>query len=169
VLTATEFITDSTVITPTGTPTQPSHQNTPQGLSGLNPALLQELLQKQLNNFQIQPTPMEEFHSTPTATPTVVTLFVSGKNPGEFSTVLSTLNVPDGRKKRQVQPSPAEWTKIKGTMGGLEGLSARGQVELDDSYSYTEGTFPASLSQNYQDTPQPIRTLSLDSQNVPWA
>jgi len=35
---------------------------------------------------------------------------------------------------------------------GLEGLSARGQVQLDDSYSYTEGTFPTSLSQNYYKT-----------------
>ena len=97
----------------------------------------------------------------------MVTLYVSGKNPGEFSTIVSTI---ERGKRAAIDPSPAQWIQIDPT----EVVGRGGQVELDDGYSYTEG-LPSIYSSGLegvhslqQDPPQSIRTQSLDSQSVPY-
>lgn len=136
VITATEYITETVVTTPTAVQ-QPTNQ--------LNTLLLPALLQAQLlgqattantllgsiDSTQedllqelIEPTPKYENDDAkppkkklitkkppdPAIQPaeaSVVTLYVSGKRPGEFSTVLSTVNSDETAtvRKREVEPS----------------------------------------------------------------
>ncbi|XP_060521359.1 mucin-2-like isoform X2 [Cylas formicarius] len=139
VVTATEFLTDTVVVTPTqalgfGLGTQ---------LNTLLLPLLQQQLQSQVipNQIPLQPQNTSNLFtvSEPQAeedlehndlvveetyremkrknkkTPvpssketSVITLYVSGRTPGEFSTVLSTVTVGDeGRRKREVPVKPS--------------------------------------------------------------
>lgn len=151
VITATEFLTDTVVVTPTiGFPVAPQ----------LNTALLLPLLQQQLQQQQAAPQPIfnlndqpkaqalyqepEQFNlaiddsselqnadevtsaprrkvsrknkknkPAPVAPPketSVVTLYVSGRTPGEFTTVLSTVTVGEenNRRKREIQYMPVK-------------------------------------------------------------
>lgn len=196
IITATEFITESTVISPT----LGGHlQNTQVGLQPLqlpnnNNLLLQNLLQLQQQQLLAQnpilPTASAQLTVTQTASLTpkeddepktktarkvpetpapppppppkpassVITLYVSGKNPGEFSTVLQTVAITESRRKRDVEPTRLgtggerdeenevdsfdktwdNWHDVRVTAGG--------QVELEDSYSYSDPYLGGSRS-----------------------
>ncbi|KAJ8963665.1 hypothetical protein NQ314_005456 [Rhamnusium bicolor] len=196
VITATEFLTDTVVVTPTlGYPVAPQ----------LNTALLLPLLQQQLqqqspspllpqqpaNVFNLNEQPhaqalyqepekfnlaiddSSEFQDAEEATPaprrkssrknkknkpapiappretSIVTLYVSGRTPGEFTTVLSTVTIGEenNRRKREVPYIP-----VKPSIVANDHLTLRTRDFFDDYVMPTTKEVQLQASENTKET-----------------
>lgn len=198
VVTATEFLTDTVVVTPAfGYPAAPQ----------LNTALLLPLLQQQLQQGgALNPTPppqqpanvfnlkgqpaaerlyqreedldlaidnSEELQETepikqaprrksprkpkktkvePPKETSVITLYVSGRTPGEFTTVLSTVTIGEensGRRKRETEPFPV--------------TSSRLPLDFDDKKTFDSLIMPTTREVQLEASEHGKETESLES------
>lgn len=159
IITATEFITDTVVVTPTAAAVQNNQLNSlllplllqqqqqptglqpqAQGLLPLDHQVLQDnfandLLTQNSRSKELDEVPPAEEESqrrkvsrkktrlhrptepTPPKETSVITLYVSGKRPGEFSTVLSTVIIGEenNRRRREILVQPSNVLPIENT------------------------------------------------------
>lgn len=154
IITATEFITDTVVVTPTAAAVQNNQLNSlllplllqqqqqpqAQGLLPLEHQVLQDnfandLLTQNSRSKELDEVPPAEEESqrrkvsrkktrlqkptepTPPKETSVITLYVSGKRPGEFSTVLSTVIVGEenNRRRREIPVQASKVLPIENT------------------------------------------------------